>query len=229
MPLCTICFSTCGLLLISSCILIHLFLSTLQSAGWLLRALFEIALKRGRAKLSEKALNLCKMVDKQMWSVETPLRQFPSIPKEILIKLEKKGLTWERYFDLSSREIAELIHCPEIGRQLYWCIHQLQKLNLSVHVQPITRTVLGFELTVTPEFQWYDKVHGCAELFWVVVEDNDSEYILHHECFLLNRQNMHEDLKLNFIVPIEESLPPQYYIPVVSDRWLGSQTILPLF
>ncbi|KAA0033568.1 DExH-box ATP-dependent RNA helicase DExH12-like [Cucumis melo var. makuwa] len=47
-----------------------------QSAGRLMRAIFEIVLKRGWAQLAEKALNLCKMVSKRMWSVQTPLRQF---------------------------------------------------------------------------------------------------------------------------------------------------------
>ncbi|WVZ78242.1 hypothetical protein U9M48_025985 [Paspalum notatum var. saurae] len=199
-----------------------------QSAGRLLRALFEIVLKRGWAQLAEKALNLCKMVDKQMWSVQTPLRQFPGIPKEILMKLEKKELAWERYYDLSSQEIGELIRYPKMGRQLHKCIHQLPKLNLSAHVQPITRTVLGFELTITPDFQWDDKIHGYVEPFWVIIEDNDGEYILHHEYFMLKKQYVDEDHTLNFTVPIYEPLPPQYFIRVVSDKWLGSQTILPV-
>ncbi|KQJ92834.1 DExH-box ATP-dependent RNA helicase DExH12 [Brachypodium distachyon] len=199
-----------------------------QSAGRLLRALFEIVLKRGWAQLAEKALNLCKMIDKQMWSVQTPLRQFPGIPKEILMKLEKKELVWERYYDLSSAEIGQLIRFDKMGKQLHRCIHQLPKLNLSAHVQPITRTVLGFELTITPDFQWDDKVHGYVEAFWVIVEDNDGEYILHHEYFMLKKQYVEEDHTLHFTVPIYEPLPPQYFIRVVSDKWLGSQTILPV-
>ncbi|XP_008811841.2 DExH-box ATP-dependent RNA helicase DExH12-like [Phoenix dactylifera] len=199
-----------------------------QSAGRLLRALFEIVLKRGWAQLAEKALNLCKMVNKRMWSVQTPLRQFSGIPNEILMKLEKKDLAWERYYDLSSQEIGELIRYPKMGRQLHKFIHQLPKLNLAAHVQPITRTVLGFELTITPDFQWDDKVHGYVEPFWIIVEDNDGEYILHHEYFMLKKQYIDEDHFLSFTVPIYEPLPPQYFIRVVSDKWLGSQTVLPV-
>ncbi|GMP22456.1 hypothetical protein CsSME_00000475 [Camellia sinensis var. sinensis] len=43
-------------------------------------------------QVAEKALNLCKMVSKRMWSVQTPLRQFHGIPKEILMRLEKKDI-----------------------------------------------------------------------------------------------------------------------------------------
>ncbi|KAJ8772568.1 hypothetical protein K2173_027745 [Erythroxylum novogranatense] len=199
-----------------------------QSAGRLVRALFEIVLKRGWAQLSEKALNLCKMVNRRMWSVQTPLRQFNGIPNEILMKLEKKDLAWERYYDLSSQEIGELIRFPKMGRTLHKFIHQFPKLNLAAHVQPITRTVLRVELTITPDFQWEDKVHGYVEPFWVIVEDNDGEYILHHEYFMLKKQYIDEDHTLTFTVPIYEPLPPQYFIHVVSDRWIQSQTVLPV-
>ena len=205
-----------------------MFLSFFQSAGRLLRALFEIVLKRGWAQLAEKALNLYKMVTKRMWNAQTPLRQFNGIPNDILTKLEKKNLAWERYYDLSSQEIGELIRAPKIGRILHKFIHQFPKLNLAAHVQPITRSVLGVELTITPDFSWDDRVHGYVEPFWVIVEDNDGENILHHEYFMLKKQYIDEDHTLNFIVPIYEPLPPQYFIRVVSDRWLGSQTVLPV-
>ncbi|KAK6148524.1 hypothetical protein DH2020_019436 [Rehmannia glutinosa] len=199
-----------------------------QSAGRLMRALFEIVLKRGWAQLAEKALKLCKMIGKRMWSVQTPLRQFHGIPNEILMKLEKKDLAWERYYDLSAQEIGELIRFPKMGRTLHKFIHQFPKLNLNAHVQPITRSVLRVELTITPDFQWDDKVHGYVEPFWIIVEDNDGEYILHHEYFMLKKQYIDEDHTLNFTVPIYEPLPPQYFINVVSDRWLGAQTVLPV-
>ncbi|KAL7126329.1 hypothetical protein ABFS83_14G178900 [Erythranthe nasuta] len=199
-----------------------------QSAGRLMRALFEIVLKRGWAQLAEKALRLCKMLGRRMWSVQTPLRQFHGSPNEILMKIEKKDLAWERYYDLTSQEIGELIRFPKMGRTLHKFIHQFPKLNLNAHVQPITRSVLRVELTITPDFQWDDKVHGYVEPFWILVEDNDGENILHHEYFMLKKQYIDEDHTLNFTVPIFEPLPPQYFINVVSDRWLGTQSVLPI-
>ncbi|KAK9676154.1 hypothetical protein RND81_11G058200 [Saponaria officinalis] len=197
-----------------------------QSAARLLRALFEIVLKRGWAQLAEKALNLCKMVQKRMWSVQTPLRQFTGIPNDVLMKLEKKDLAWERYYDLSSQELGELVRIPKLGKTLHKFIHQFPKLNLAAHVQPITRSVLQVELTITPDFQWDDKIHGYVEPFWIIVEDNDGEFILHHEYFMLKKQYIDEDHTLNFTVPISEPLPPQYFIHVVSDKWLRSETVL---
>ncbi|CAH9099603.1 unnamed protein product [Cuscuta epithymum] len=199
-----------------------------QSAARLMRALFEIVLKRGWAQLAEKALKWCKMISKRMWSVQTPLRQFHGIPNEILMKLEKHNLAWERYYDLSSQELGEAIRFPKMGKVLHKYVHQFPKLNLAAHVQPITRSVLRVELTVTPDFIWEDKVHGYVEPFWVLVEDCDGEYILHHEYFMLKKQYSDEDHTLHFTVKIYEPLPPQYFIHVISDRWLGSHTVLPV-
>ncbi len=38
-------------------------------------------------------------------------------------------------------------------------------------MQPITRSVLKIDLTITPDFAWEDKVHGFVEPFWIFVED----------------------------------------------------------
>ncbi len=52
------------------------------------------------------------------------------------------------------------------------------------------------------------------EPFWIVVEDGDSEYVLHHEFFLLKKQFIDQDHQVAFTVPISEPLPPQYFIKV---------------
>ncbi len=44
-----------------------------QSAGRLMRCLFEICLKRGWAGLTERALQLCKMINKRMWGCQVIL------------------------------------------------------------------------------------------------------------------------------------------------------------
>ncbi len=55
-----------------------------QSANRLVRAIFEIALHRGWAQLTDKILNLSKMIDKRMWQSMCPLRQFRKIPEEVV-------------------------------------------------------------------------------------------------------------------------------------------------
>merc|ERR1712051_272884 len=78
------------------------------------------------------------------------------------------------------------------------------------------------------DFQWDEKVHGNSEAFWISVEDVDSEIVLHHEFFLLKQKFAEEEHTLKMFVPVFEPLPPQYFIRVVSDRWIGSETVLPV-
>lgn len=67
-----------------------------------------------------------------------------------------------------------------------------------------------------------DALHGFVEPFWIIVEDSDSEYVLHHEFFLLKKQYMMDkneaDHQVAFTVPIAEPLPPQYFIKVGPHR-----------
>uniref|UniRef100_A0AAR2JZQ8 U5 small nuclear ribonucleoprotein 200 kDa helicase n=1 Tax=Pygocentrus nattereri TaxID=42514 RepID=A0AAR2JZQ8_PYGNA len=193
-----------------------------QSAGRLMRAIFEIVLSRGWAQLTDKTMNLCKMIDKRMWQSMSPLRQFRKLPEEVIKKIEKKSFPFERLYDLNHNEIGELIRMPKMGKTIHKYVHQFPKLDLAVHLQPITRSTLKVELTITPDFQWDDKVHGSSEAFWILVEDVDSEVILHHEYFLLKAKYAQDEHLVTFFVPVFEPLPPQYFIRVVSDRWLLS-------
>lgn len=199
-----------------------------QSAGRLLRAIFEIVLHRGWAQLAEKTLALCKMVDKRMWQSMCPLRQFKKISEEVIKRIEKKNFPWERFYDLGHNEIGELIRMPKLGKTLHKHVHQFPKLELAVHVQPVTRSTLRVELTITPDFQWDEKVHGHSEAFWIWVTDVDGENILHHEYFLLKSKFSEDEHVVKFFVSVFEPLPPQYFIRVISDRWIASETQLPV-
>lgn len=80
----------------------------------------------------------------------SPLRQFKKIPMEVIKRIEKKEFPWERYYDLGATEIGELVHMPKMGKTLYKFVHQLPKMELATHIQPITRYVWsGLNQTVT--------------------------------------------------------------------------------
>lgn len=199
-----------------------------QSAGRILRAMFEICLKRGWAALTHKALAFCQMVEKRMWTTMTPLRQFKGVPLDVIRRAERKEFPWYRYFDLEPAELGELIGEPKAGRLVHRLVHQFPKLELQAHVQPITRSLLRIELTITPDFQWDEKVHGGAETFWILVEDVDGEMILFHDQFVLRQRYAEQDHYVTFTVPMLDPLPPNYFISVVSDRWMHAETRLPL-
>lgn len=202
-----------------------------QSAGRILRAIFEICMKKGWASVAKTALDLCKMAERRMWPTMTPLRQFPSCPREFWQKAERMDVPWTSYFDLDPPRMGELLGIPKAGRVVCDLVSKFPRLEVQAQVQPMTRSMLRVELTIAPNFVWDDSLHGNAEAFWIVVEDCDGEEILFHDNFILRRDfavgDMTEHL-VDFTVPITEPMPPNYFISLISDRWMHSETRIPV-
>lgn len=200
-----------------------------QSGARIMRALFEIALRRKWASLARLCLNFANMVAYRIWRSQTPLRQFKNVPEIVARKLERKSdIEWSRYADLTPSDLGELVSVPKMGRVLHKLVHQFPRLELSAQVQPITRSMLRIELTLIPSFQFDVNVHGYVQLFHVIVEDVNCENILHHEVFSLQSKGEEQEHVLMFSVPILEPLPPAYFVRVISDRWLHSESVLPV-
>ena len=74
-------------------------------------------------------------------------------------------------------------------------------------------------------------MHGGAESFWILVEDVDGEIILFHDQFILRQryaESKENEHNVTLTVPMFEPVPPNYYVSVISDRWLHSETRLPI-
>lgn len=99
---------------------------------------------------------------------------------------------------------------------------------MQAQVQPITRSLLRIDLSVVPDFRWDEKVHGTAETFLIIVEDVDGEVILFNDSFVLRQRYAEEEHNVTLTVPMFEPVPPNYYISVISDRWLHAETRLPI-
>lgn len=203
-----------------------------QSAGRILRAIFEICLKKGFADTSTMALNFCKQVDKRMWRVQSPLRQFgEDVSRDIISKAERINVKWERYFDLDPPRMGELLGMPKAGKQVCSLVAKFPRLELSAIAVPITRTMLRIDLTITPNFTWDDRYHGGAQSFWILCKDSESEKLLFHDQFLLRKEfaiSENNEHRMTFTVSIDEPKPPYYFIHVMSDRWVKSESKLVL-
>jgi len=205
-----------------------------QSAGRILRAIFEICLKRGWSSVAKTALDLCKMAEKRMWRTMSPLRQFP-IPSNqlgpIVTQAERAAqLTWSKYFTMDVPHFTELFgSSSRTGKLVHSLVERFPRLDVQAQFQPITRSMLRVELTITPEFIWDDAYHGTAEQFWILVEDCDGEHILFHDLFVLRKnyaESENNEHLVEFTVPMTEPMPPNYFITVISDRWMHSETKL---
>ena len=146
--------------------------------------------------------------------------------------------------------VGALLRHPSMGERVHRCVSSFPTVELSVTIQPITRTVLRVNLTIVPAFEWDDRIHGnVAEGWWVWLEDPNTNHIYHSEFFMLHKKHVSnivilpytssclpslqvkakEPQQLIFTIPIfEQQLPPQYYAKAVSDRWLGAETVEPI-
>lgn len=200
-----------------------------QSAGRLWRAIFEICLRRGWARVAHKALEICKMVERRQWLSHSPLRQVSSLPSELVRRVERKDFPFERLFDLNPAELGELIRSPKQGKLLFDALKHFPRVSLVANILPLTRKLLRIELSVTPEFDWFeDESSSSNEPFWLTVEDVDQEKVLFADSFILRRNQCqrNEPLFVTINVPILDPLPPLYFVRLVSDRWLHSEAKL---
>ncbi|GAB2270112.1 activating signal cointegrator 1 complex subunit [Dionaea muscipula] len=196
------------------------------SLARIMRALFEICLRRGWCEMSAFMLEYCKAVDRQVWPHQHPLRQFDKdLSAEVLRKLEEYGADIEHLYDMEEKDIGALIRYTSGGKMVKQFLGYFPFVQLYANVSPITRTVLKVDLHITPDFIWKDRFHGAAQRWWILVEDSENDHIYHSELFTLTKKMARgEPQKLFFTVPIFEVHPPQYYIRAVSDSWLHAET-----
>jgi activating signal cointegrator complex subunit 3 len=210
-----------------------------QNAGRISRGLFEICLRKGNSTLAEQLLRLTKSIDKRTWwsPITHPLRQFTPklLALEIVRKLEdsKMGsLDSLCNGSMTSKDVSQLLRLPKSGDKILSLVSSIPYLDVQYSVQPITRTVLRIKLNILSAFTWNDRIHGktSSEPFWIWILDSECETIYYSEYFLMDKKMAMSDasIPLTFTVPIYEPMPSQYFVRIVSDRWIGSSQTLPI-
>ena len=81
----------------------------LQNAVRIVRALFEIVLRKNNPIMARKFLTMSKMFEHQQWEFESPLRQFRLTP-EIIRKIEEKRINIETLRDMDAKEIGKCMN-----------------------------------------------------------------------------------------------------------------------
>jgi len=202
-----------------------------QNASRICRALFELCLRRGWPSLAEQLLTVSKSCDLRIWPHQHELRQFEKTLKpEVLFKLEEKKATLDRLWDMSAGEIGSMLRLnAQIGGQIKSCMRSMPHLNMTAVVQPITRSVLRISVTLIPEFEWRDAMHGALQRWLIWVEDPVNEHIYHTETFNLSKKQRNDGVQyLAFTIPIFEPVPSQYFLRAMSETWLGCESFVEL-
>jgi antiviral helicase SLH1 len=200
-----------------------------QNAARICRALFMIALNRRWGYQCQVLLSLCKSIEKQIWPFDHPFHQF-DLPQPVLRNLDERLPTSsiESMREMEPTEIGQLVHNHKMGKVLSKLLDNFPTLSVETEIAPLNRDVLRIRLSIYPEFSWNDRHHGASESFWVWVENSETSEIYHHEYFILSRKKLYDDHELNFTIPLSDPLPSQIYVRIISDRWLGAETVSPV-
>lgn len=200
-----------------------------QSAGRLLRAIHEISLHKKWPSLSKVSLNLCKMVERRMWSSNSPFRQFGSqVPREIIRTTENSHLPFVSYINLGAEELAEALNFKGNSTKAFEILQQFPRLNLGYFAQPITPSLLRVQLEIVPQWTWNANVHNKNENFLMLVEDCNGTKVLHTDTFTVSQQYIGKEHFLEFFVPILDPIEPAYFVSFISEKWLQSEWKIPV-
>lgn len=200
-----------------------------QSAGRLLRAIHEIALKKNWASVVRCTLNLCKMVERRMWLTDSPFKQFGTIASPALIKATQRShLPFVSYFDLTPEELAEAISLKGNSLIINEALHQFPKLSLSYFLQPISPSMLKVQVEIVSDFDWNVNLHGNQQRFLVIVEDCTGDSIIHVEKYVALRKLGNKETIIEFSLPIREPVDPVFFVTFLNESWLHSDWRIPL-
>lgn len=197
-----------------------------QNAQRICRALFEIELQRGHPHTAGTFLTISKCIERRLFTSDHPLLQFGvDFTDSVLRHLNETRVSLQQLSDMTEREVGNVVHNVRLGATIHQLVRNFPLFEIETEVQPITRTVLRMKVTLKPNFEWNDKIHGgSVEVMWLFVEDSNNNFIFHHEQVLVKRKEVKAGtpIVVNIVVPIVPEYD-RYSIRVVSDRWLGCE------
>lgn len=227
-----------------------------QSSTRLLRALFEISLRRGLPSMSLASLELARASESRIWPFQHPLWQFTYstrkvsgllVTPETVSTIESSGDegSLESLKSMTKEDVSSLVRAPKIALTVLRVAKAVPTLDIvRAKVAPLNRTVLQVDVSLFPSFRWNEAVHGNVESWWMWLEDQEEDRVYHSQRILLtkrqvrtlssehldgNRQLRQRTLDFTFSVPVFDPPSSQYFIRVEAEHWHtggGATTVL---
>ncbi|CAI4060676.1 hypothetical protein SKDZ_05G2530 [Saccharomyces kudriavzevii ZP591] len=216
-----------GFALNSDMVFIH------QNAGRLLRAMFEICLKRGWGHPTRILLNLCRSATTRMWATNSPLRQLKRCSDEVVKRLEASTIPWGDYLELDTpAEVGRAIRSEKYGKQIYDLLKRFPKISMKCNAQPITPSVIRFNVEILADWLWDVKLHGALQPFLLMLEDTDGDLIFFHDVLFITSDMIGQELTLSFTHELgqhdQNNMPPNFFLTVISENWWHCECEIPV-
>ncbi|CAI5759394.1 unnamed protein product [Candida verbasci] len=199
-----------------------------QSAGRLLRAIYEISKLKKWSSLSKLLLNFCKMVENRIWLNNSPLRQFNNVPQQIIKSTEMSYLPWMKYFHLNAEELSEALNLKaSMAKILESYVHSFPKLSSNYKLKPINETMAKLEIEILPEWNWANE-SGNQEVFEIFLEDCNGSELLYDDLLVIKKKNVNQIHVIDIIVDIKKPLMPNYLLSFINNKWVNCTWKLPI-
>lgn len=218
-----------------------------QSCTRLLRAFFEITMRKGIQGVALAALELARASECQIWPFQHPLLQFSYharrgsgfvIPREIiahLVEIGSKG-TLSSLRKLDDSEFTSIVRFPKNAQIVKRSTRSIPIMSIvDTLVGPISQTLLRFRVVLRPEFTWNDSIHGNIESWWFWIEDKHMNRVYYSERITLNKEQVEQfssigdsgkqgasapkELVLDLKVPVFSPPSSHYWMKVESEHW----------
>lgn len=204
-----------------------------QSAGRLIRAMYELCLKKRWSSPTKILLTLGKCIDKKMWLTNSPLRQFKRCPTDVIKRTESSNLPWTEYLALKSpSEVGQAIRLEKQGKLVYDLLQRFPKYRMDCTVQPLTPSLLHIQVGILPQWIWDYNTHGGAESCLLLVEDLSGDKILYSETLIIKPEDVNNEIGLDFSIQLtnaqQKSLPPNLFLSLISEKWLQCEEQIPI-
>jgi len=198
-----------------------------QNCSRMLRAMLEIAIARGWARLCRQVLAMAAGLERGVWwePMQSPLRQlcpaFCALDAVAAVEKHVPALS-----DLLALDEARLVAAvPALNthraRKVLAAARLVPRPALRVlALQPLTASVVRVSLELDASvFEWRERVHGTSQAYWLIVED--GPWIVHSERVVLSASR--PSTKTSFAVPLFADRHGDYVARVESDSgWLGA-------
>lgn len=197
-----------------------------QNSARICRALFLIGINRHWGVFLKVLLSLCKAIDRRVWEFDHPLAQF-DLPDSIMKNIRNKNPSLDILRDMEVGELGDLVHNNKMGDILYKLVGKFPFVEIESEIFPISSNVMRVHIHLDADFRWDEKYHGRSQFFWVFVEESENSELLHVEKLIINKRQLYGH-EMDFMIPLSDPLPAQVIVRVISDTWLGSETVHPI-